>query len=70
MRLFQKNVMLRLIVDDAFKRNEKQRPEALEFSFDMKKDIPVDVAKEMVSSTNRSVDSIWNHLLALRLPIV
>lgn len=41
--------MLRLVVDDAVKLNEKRRPEALEFSFDMTKDIPVDVAKEMVS---------------------
>ncbi|XP_039250337.2 uncharacterized protein LOC120328025 isoform X2 [Styela clava] len=46
----EKNVMLRLVVDDALKRNEKHRPEALEFSFDMTKDIPVDVAKEMVQN--------------------
>lgn len=48
--LLQKNIMLRLIVDDSFKRSEKQRPETveLEFSFDINKDIPVDVAKEFV----------------------
>ena len=43
-------VMLRLVVEEAQKLKQKHKNEdAIEFDFDINKDIPVDVAKEMVS---------------------
>ena len=42
-------VMLRLVVEDAQKLKQKHKnDDAVEFDFDVSKDIPVDVAKEMV----------------------
>ncbi|XP_076806926.1 uncharacterized protein LOC143450321 isoform X4 [Clavelina lepadiformis] len=44
-------VTLRLVVEDAQKLKQKHKnDEALEFDFDINKDIPVDVAKEMVQN--------------------
>ena len=46
-----RTVMLRLVVEDAQKLKQKHKNEdAIEFGFDINKDIPVDVSKEMVSN--------------------
>lgn len=43
-------VTLRLVVEDSQKIKPKHKnDEAVEFEFDLTKDIPVDVAKDMVS---------------------
>ena len=45
-----RTVTLRLVVEEAQKLKQKHKNgEAIEFDFDINKDIPVDVAKEMVS---------------------
>ena len=46
----QHTIMLRLVVEDAQKLKQKhKKDDAVEFGFNINKDIPVDVAKEMVN---------------------
>lgn len=57
-------VTLRLVVNDSQKMKQKHKnDEALEFGFDMSKDNPLDVAKEMVSTPVANIKIHTFHIL-------